>query len=52
LALTKGTEMADYEHGSMDTTEQERTFAGLMKFSVWVAVFTALVLIFMAIFRT
>jgi len=37
--------MADYEHGSMDTTEQEKTFAGLMKFTVWVSVVTALVLI-------
>ena len=52
MAPTKGTEMADYEHGSMDTTEQERTFAGLMKFSVWVSVLTALVLISMAILRT
>ena len=37
--------MAEYEHGSMDVTEQQKAFAGLMKGAVLVAVFTALVLI-------
>ena len=44
--------MADYEHGSMDTTEQEKTFAGLMKASVWVVVISLVVLIFLAFVGT
>ncbi|MEE8456174.1 MAG: aa3-type cytochrome c oxidase subunit IV [Limibaculum sp.] len=44
--------MAEYEHGSMDVTEQQKTFAGLMKGTVLVAVFTALVLILLAIVGT
>lgn len=44
--------MADYEHGSMDTTEQQKTFAGLMKFTVWVSVLTILTLIFLAFVGT
>jgi hypothetical protein len=44
--------MADYEHGSMDTTEQQKTFAGLMKFAVWVSVLTILTLIFLAFVGT
>ena len=50
--LAKGTEMADYEHGSMDTTEQEKTFAGLVKASVWVSVVVILTLIFLAFVGT
>ncbi len=44
--------MAEYEHGSMDVTEQQKAFAGLMKGAVLVAVFTALVLILLAIVGT
>ena len=44
--------MADYEHGSMDTSEQERTFAGLMKVAVWVCAITIAVLIFLAFVGT
>jgi len=44
--------MADYKHGSMDTTEQQRTFAGLMKLAVWVSVLTILTLIFLAFVGT
>ena len=44
--------MADYEHGSMDTTEQEKTFAGLMKCTVWVSVITILTLILLAFVGT
>ena len=50
--VTKGTEMAEYEHGSMDVTEQKKTFAGLMKGAVLVCVVSALVLIFLAIVGT
>jgi len=44
--------MAEYERGSMDTTEQQKTFAGLMKGAVLVSVLTALTLIFLAIVGT
>ncbi len=44
--------MADYVRGSMDTTEQEKTLAGLMTVAVWVAVLTAVTLIFLAIVGT
>jgi hypothetical protein len=44
--------MAEYEHGSMDTTEQQKTFAGLMKGAVLVCTVTALVLILLAIVGT
>jgi hypothetical protein len=48
----EGTEMAEYEHGSMDVTEQQKTFAGLMKGAALICVFTALVLILLAIVGT
>ncbi len=44
--------MTEYEHGSMDVTEQQKTFAGLMKGAALVAVFTALTLILLAIVGT
>ncbi len=44
--------MSDYEHGSMDTTEQQKTFAGLLKASVWVVAISVIWLIGLAIFRT
>ena len=44
--------MADYKHGSMDVTEQEKTFAGLMKGAVLVSIVTIVVLIFLAFVGT
>ncbi len=44
--------MDEYEHGSMDATEQEKTFSGLVKGAALVAVFTAVVLILMAVLGT
>ncbi len=44
--------MSEYKHGSMDTTEQERVFAGFMKWSVWTCVVIALALIFLALTQT
>ncbi len=44
--------MADYEHGSMDVTEQKKMFAGLLKGAALVAVVSAMVLILMAILGT
>ena len=44
--------MAEYERGSMDTTEQQKTFAGFVKIAALVSVVTALVLIFLAFVGT
>lgn len=44
--------MSEHEHGSMDVTEQERTFDGFIKWTIWVLAFIAVILIFMAITQT
>lgn len=41
--------MADHKQGSMDTTDQEKTFAGFIKFSTIVAIISIAVVIFMAL---
>lgn len=38
-----------HKHGSMDTTEQEKTFVGFVKVGVWVAAISIGILIFMAL---
>ncbi len=48
----EGDDMGEYRHGSMDTTEQERTFAGLIKASVIVVIIMLLTLIFLAFVGT
>ena len=46
--------MADqkHEHGSMDTSVQERTFAGLMQWTVYTLLLIAVILSFMALTQT
>lgn len=44
--------MADHEHGKMDVTEQEKTFAGFMVWTARTLVLIGIVLIFMAITQT
>lgn len=44
--------MAEHQHGSMDTTTQEKTFAGFMLWVRNVAILCILVLIFLAIFNS
>lgn len=46
--------MADqkHEHGSMDTTEQEKAFAGLMQGTVYTLVIIFLALAFLALTQT
>ncbi|MEM9796111.1 MAG: aa3-type cytochrome c oxidase subunit IV [Pseudomonadota bacterium] len=46
--------MADQEHkhGSMDVTEQEKTFAGFMTVTKWTVIVIIAILVFLAIFRT
>jgi hypothetical protein len=41
--------MADHKHGSMNTDVQEKTFAGFIKASTWVAGASIGILIFLAL---
>ena len=41
--------MAEYKHGEMDITQNEKTFAGFIKVIVWVATLSLTALIFMAL---
>ena len=41
--------MADHKHGNMDTREHEKTFAGFIRMSIWVAGISIGVLIFLAL---
>lgn len=41
--------MAEHKQGSMDIREQEKTFAGFIRLSIWGAVITVVVLIVMAL---
>ena len=45
-------EMADYKHGSMDVTYNEKLFAGFVKMSVWVCAIAIFVLLFLAVFNS
>ncbi|MBN8630776.1 MAG: aa3-type cytochrome c oxidase subunit IV [Rhodobacterales bacterium] len=40
---------ADHVHGSMDIRAQEKTFAGFIRLSIWVACIAIGVLIFMGL---
>ncbi|MEY8838024.1 aa3-type cytochrome c oxidase subunit IV [Cribrihabitans sp. XS_ASV171] len=42
--------MAEYKHGDMDITDQEKTFAGFVKFTTWFVVFLVFLALFLAIF--
>ena len=44
--------MADHKPGSMDITEQEKTFDGFIRWSVRIAVTSIAILIFLAIFNS
>lgn len=41
--------MADHKHGSMDTTEQEKTFSGFIIFTTKVIIAILLAVVFMAL---
>lgn len=41
--------MAEHKHGSMDIRAHEKTFAGFIKMSIWVAGLSIAALIFMAL---
>jgi hypothetical protein len=44
--------MAEYKHGSMDITEQEKTFEGFVRWTIYVSVASIAILIFLAIFNS
>lgn len=44
--------MAEHEHGSMDITEQEKTFEGFIRWSIWVAAVSIGIILFLAIFNS
>lgn len=41
--------MAEHEPGSMDIRDQERTFEGFMRFTVWVVAIVIAILVFLAL---
>jgi Ni,Fe-hydrogenase I cytochrome b subunit len=41
--------MAEHEHGKMETTAQEKTFAGFIRLVTWGAVISIGILIFLAL---
>lgn len=47
--FTRRRDMAEHKHGSMDTKEQEKTFAGFMRLVSWAGVIIVALLIFMAL---
>ena len=42
----------EHRHGSMDTTEHEKTFAGFVTVTKYVVIVIIAILVFLAIFRT
>lgn len=42
-------EITNHEHGSMDITTHQKTFAGFIRVAAWVGVIAILILIFMAL---
>ncbi|MBO9474279.1 MULTISPECIES: aa3-type cytochrome c oxidase subunit IV [unclassified Shimia] len=44
--------MAEHKHGSMDIEVQEKTFAGFIKASVYVAAGSIGILVFLALFNS
>jgi len=44
--------MAEYKHGSMDTSAQQKTFAGFVKGLIWLAGFSIFTLILLAVYNS
>ena len=44
--------MAEHKQGSMDTTEQEKTFEGFIRWSIWLAAVSIGIILFLAIFNS
>lgn len=43
--------MSDFEHGTMDITDQEKTFHGFLIACRWLAYFCVAVAVFLAVFN-
>lgn len=41
--------MAEHQHGTMDISTHQATFAGFIKFGIWTGTISILVLIFLAL---
>lgn len=44
--------MAEHKHGDMDTSVQEDTYGGFIKYGIWSIVVVIGILIFMAVFAS
>lgn len=44
--------MSAYKHGSMDISNQQKTFAGFVKGTIWLAGISIGVLVFLAVFNS
>ena len=44
--------MSEHKHGSMDVSNQEKTFAGFIKGGIWLSGISIGVLVFLAIFNS
>ncbi len=44
--------MSDYEHGSMDIVDQEKTYVGFLKLGKWTSILCIGVVVFLAIIGT
>ncbi|MEM7439915.1 MAG: aa3-type cytochrome c oxidase subunit IV [Pseudomonadota bacterium] len=44
--------MAEHEHGTMEVSEQEKTFEGFIRWSIRISVASIGALVFMAIFNS
>lgn len=42
-------EVKEHEHGTMEIREHQKTFAAFVRFSTWVCIIAAVVLVFMAL---
>ncbi|UWQ22727.1 aa3-type cytochrome c oxidase subunit IV [Jannaschia sp. W003] len=41
----------DHKHGTMDTSAQEKTFAGFVTFTKWTVIVIIAILVLLALFR-
>ena len=44
--------MSEYKHGSMDVSNQQKTFAGFVKGIIWLSGISIGVLVFLAVFNS
>ncbi|WBU60248.1 aa3-type cytochrome c oxidase subunit IV [Paracoccus albus] len=42
-------EVTEHEHGTMDVSDHQKTFAAFIRFSTWVCILAAVALVFMAL---